>query len=186
MDLLDEAVDRARTVVAEKCPQLASEELEDRAKQVGIGAVKYADLSTSRTRDYIFDADCMVSPNGDTGIYLQYAYARIQSILRKAPDGVTPIAHQDLALEPAERALGLLLDEFGATIVLVTETFEPHRLCAYLHSLAAAYTVFYEHCPVLMASSGEVMETRLLLCQLTGRTLRQGMDLHGIGTSERL
>ncbi|MFD8784304.1 arginine--tRNA ligase [Kitasatospora sp. NPDC059599] len=186
MDLLDEAVDRARTVVAEKSPQLATEELEDRAKQVGIGAVKYADLSTSRTRDYIFDADRMVSLNGDTGTYLQYAYARIQSILRKAPEGVTPAAHQDLALETAERGLGLLLDEFGATIDLVAETFEPHRLCAYLHSLAAAYTTFYEHCPVLKAPSREVVETRLLLCQLTGQTLRQGMDLLGIGTPERL
>ncbi|MFJ2777560.1 arginine--tRNA ligase [Kitasatospora sp. NPDC087315] len=186
MDLLDEAVDRARTVVSEKSPQLATEELEDRAKQVGIGAVKYADLSTSRTRDYIFDADRMVSLNGDTGTYLQYAYARIQSILRKAPEGVTPTAHQGLALEPAERALGLLLDEFGATITQVTGTFEPHRLCAYLHSLASAYTTFYEHCPVLKAPSPEVMETRLLLCQLTGQTLRQGVDLLGIGTPERL
>ncbi|RGD60301.1 arginine--tRNA ligase [Kitasatospora xanthocidica] len=186
MDLLDEAVDRARTVVSEKSPQLATEELEDRAKQVGIGAVKYADLSTSRTRDYIFDTDRMVSLNGDTGTYLQYAYARIQSILRKAPEGVTATAHEDLALAPAERALGLLLDEFGATINQVTATFEPHRLCAYLHNLASAYTTFYEHCPVLKAPSSEVMETRLLLCQLTGQTLRQGMDLLGIGTPERL
>ncbi|MGW2540890.1 arginine--tRNA ligase [Kitasatospora sp. NPDC001574] len=186
MDLLDEAVDRARTVVAEKSPQLATEELEDRARQVGIGAVKYADLSTSRTRDYVFDTDRMVSLNGDTGAYLQYAYARIQSILRKAPEGTTPTAHQDMALEPAERALGLLLDEFGATIGLVTETFEPHRLCAYLHNLASAYTTFYEHCPVLKAPTPEVMETRLLLCRLTGQTLRQGMDLLGIGTPERL
>ncbi|MFD9687285.1 arginine--tRNA ligase [Kitasatospora sp. NPDC059088] len=186
MDLLDEAVDRARAVVSEKSPQLASEELEDRAKQVGIGAVKYADLSTSRTRDYIFDTDRMVSLNGDTGTYLQYAYARVQSILRKAPEGVAPTAHEDLALEPAERALGLLLDEFGATINQVTGTFEPHRLCAYLHNLASAYTTFYEHCPVLKAPTQEVTETRLLLCQLTGQTLRQGMDLLGIGTPERL
>ncbi|QKW20536.1 arginine--tRNA ligase [Kitasatospora sp. NA04385] len=186
MDLLDEAVDRARTVVSEKSPQLPTEELEDRAKQVGIGAVKYADLSTSRTRDYIFDADRMVSLNGDTGTYLQYAYARIQSILRKAPEGVTPTVHQELTLEPTERALGLLLDEFGATITQVIATFEPHRLCAYLHNLASAYTAFYEHCPVLKAPSPAVMETRLLLCQLTGQTLRQGMDLLGIGTPERL
>ncbi|MFF1785577.1 arginine--tRNA ligase [Kitasatospora sp. NPDC058243] len=186
MDLLDEAVGRARIVVSEKSPQLAAEELEDRAKQVGIGAVKYADLSTSRTRDYVFDADRMVSLNGDTGTYLQYAYARIQSILRKAPAGVLPAAHQDLALEPAERALGLLLDEFGATINQVTGTFEPHRLCAYLHNLASAYAAFYEHCPVLKASTREITETRLLLCQLTGQTLRQGMDLLGIGAPEQL
>ena len=186
MDLLDEAVDRARTVVAEKSPQLATEEREGRARQVGVGAVKYADLSTSRTRDYVFDTDRMVSLNGDTGAYLQYAYARIQSILRKAPEDATPTAHQGLVLESAERALGLHLDEFGATIGLVTETFEPHRLCAYLHNLASAYTTFYEQCPVLKAPTRELMETRLLLCQLTGQTLRQGMDLLGIGTPERL
>ncbi|MGW2539468.1 DALR anticodon-binding domain-containing protein [Kitasatospora sp. NPDC001574] len=97
-----------------------------------------------------------------------------------------PAVHQGLALESAERALGLLLDEFGATIDLVTGTFEPHHLCAYLHSLASAYTTFYEHCPVLKAPSREIQETRLLLCQLTGQTLRQGMNLLGIGTPKRL
>jgi arginyl-tRNA synthetase len=186
MDLLDEAVDRARAVVAEKSPHLGEEELEVRARQVGIGAVKYADLSTSRTRDYIFDADRMVSLSGDTGTYLQYANARIQSILRKAPEGLAPAAHTEIALEPAERALGLLLDEFGDTLAQVNETYEPHRLCAYLYAVASAFATFYEKCPVLKASSREVTENRLLLCRLAGQTLTTGMGLLGITAPEQL
>jgi arginyl-tRNA synthetase len=186
MDLLAEAVGRATTVVREKNPQLTPEELTERAWQVGIGAVKYADLSTSRTRDYVFDVDRMVSLTGDTGVYLQYAYARIQSILRKAADNATPAAHPDLPLEPAERALGLLIDEFGDTLALATTTFEPHRLCHYLSSLASAFTTFYDQCPVLKAPSPDIMANRLLICQTTAETLRIGMELVGIATPERL
>lgn len=186
MDLLDEAVERAGAVVAEKSPQLSAEELAERSRQVGIGAVKYADLSTSRTRDYIFDVDRMVSLNGDTGVYLQYANARIQSILRKAPEGVTAQAHPEVALESAERALGLLLDEFGDTLATTATTFEPHRLSAYLFNLASAFTTFYEHCPVLKAPSPQVTENRLLMCQLTSQTLRLGMGLLGIATPDQL
>ena len=186
MDLLDEAVDRARAVVAEKSPHLGAAELEVRAGQVGIGAVKYADLSTSRTRDYVFDADRMVSLTGDTGTYLQYANARIQSIMRKAPEGLAPAPHPAIALEPAERALGLLLDEFGDTLAQVAETYEPHRLCAYLYAVASAFATFYEHCPVLKAPSREVAENRLLLCRLTGQTLTTGMGLLGIPAPDQL
>jgi len=186
MDLLDEAVDRARAVVAEKSPHLGEEELEVRACQVGIGAVKYADLSTSRTRDYIFDADRMVSLSGDTGTYLQYANARIQSILRKAPEDIVPTAHTEIALEPAERALGLLLDEFGDTLAQVTETYEPHRLCAYLYAVASTFATFYEKCPVLKAPNREVTENRLLLCRLAGQTLVTGMGLLGITAPDQL
>jgi arginyl-tRNA synthetase len=189
MDLLDEAVKRATVVVAEKSPQLTSAELTERAMQVGIGAVKYADLSTSRTRDYIFDVNRMVSLTGDTGVYLQYAYARIQSILRKASktaDNATPTAHPGLPLEPAERTLGLLLDEFGDTLATITATFEPHRLCSYLFTLASAFTTFYEHCPVLKAPSSDIVANRLLICQVTAETLRTGMDLLGIATPDRL
>ncbi|MEY9839588.1 arginine--tRNA ligase [Streptacidiphilus sp. EB103A] len=186
MDLLDEAVDRARTVVAEKSPHLAEEELDVRARQVGVGAVKYADLSTSRTRDYVFDADRMVSTTGDTGTYLQYANARIQSILRKAPEDIAPAAHPEIALEPAERALGLLLDEFGETLAQVTDSYEPHRLCAYLYAVASAFATFYEKCPVLKAPSRAVTENRLLLCRLAGQTLTTGMNLLGITAPEQL
>ncbi|MEU6346935.1 arginine--tRNA ligase [Streptomyces sp. NPDC046977] len=185
VDLLDEAVERAATVIREKSSELTDEEVADRAKEVGIGAIKYADLSTSLGRDYVFDLDRMVSLNGDTSVYLQYAYARIQSILRKAGDA-KPVAHPELPLAPAERTLGLLLDEFAETLAGVSETYEPHKLASYLYALASAYTTFYDQCPVLKAETPELRENRLFLCDLTARTLRQGMALLGIRTPERL
>ncbi|MCI0384083.1 arginine--tRNA ligase [Streptomyces sp. CNQ085] len=189
VDLLGEAVGRATAVVREKAEQggleLTEEEIAERGAQVGIGAVKYADLSTSMSRDYVFDLDRMVSLNGDTSVYLQYAYARIQSILRKAGDA-RPAAHPEAELAPAERALGLHLDEFAETLAGVAETYEPHRLAAYLYQLASLYTTFYDRCPVIRAESEAVRENRLFLCDLTARTLRQGMALLGIRTPERL
>ncbi|MET9876157.1 arginine--tRNA ligase [Actinacidiphila glaucinigra] len=185
VDLLDEAVERAATVIREKSSELTDEEVADRAKEVGIGAIKYADLSTSLGRDYVFDLDRMVSLNGDTSVYLQYAYARNRSILRKAGDA-KPVAHPELPLAPAERALGLLLDEFAETLAGVSETYEPHKLASYLYALASAYTTFFDQCPVLKAETPELRENRLFLCDLTARTLRQGMALLGIRTPERL
>ncbi|PWI45563.1 arginine--tRNA ligase [Streptomyces sp. ICBB 8177] len=185
MDLLDEAVDRARAVVEEKSAGLGADEVGERSVQVGIGAVKYADLSTSRARDYVFDLDRMVSLNGDTSVYLQYAYARIRSILRRAQER-TPKAHPQLELAPAERALGLHLDELAATLDGVAETYEPHKLASYLYGLASAYTTFYDQCPVLKAPTPEMVENRLFLCDLTARTLSRGMGLLGIRTPEQL
>ncbi|MEE1931493.1 arginine--tRNA ligase [Streptomyces sp. TRM 70351] len=186
VDLLDEAVERAAGVVREKARDLSDEEIAERAAQVGIGAVKYADLSTSMSRDYVFDLDRMVSLNGDTSVYLQYAYARIQSILRRAV-GVAPAAHPELPLAPAERALGLHLDEFGQTLEAVAESYEPHKLAAYLYGLATHYTAFYEHCPVVKDGvERTVSENRLFLCELTARTLHEGMALLGIRTPARL
>ncbi|WEV26164.1 arginine--tRNA ligase [Streptomyces sp. 71268] len=185
VDLLDEAVDRAAVVVREKAQDLTEEEIAERAAQVGIGAIKYADLSTSAARDYKFDLDQMVSLNGDTSVYLQYAYARIQSILRKAGD-TRPAAHPELTLAPAERALGLHLDQFAETLAEVAEAYEPHKLAAYLYQLASHYTTFYSECPVLKAETPAQVENRLFLCDLTARTLHQGMALLGIRTPERL
>ncbi|MDX3215280.1 arginine--tRNA ligase [Streptomyces sp. ME02-6991-2B] len=186
VDLLDEAVERAASVIREKSSELTDEEVADRAKEVGIGAIKYADLSTSLGRDYVFDLDRMVSLNGDTSVYLQYAYARIQSILRKAGDA-KPAAHPELPLAPAERALGLLLDDFAETLAAVSETYEPHKLASYLYALASAFTTFYDQCPVVKPEPApDVKENRLFLCDLTARTLRQGMSLLGIRTPERL
>lgn len=185
VDLLDEAVDRAATVVREKAQDLTEKEIAERAAQVGIGAIKYADLSTSAARDYKFDLDQMVSLSGDTSVYLQYAYARIQSILRKAGE-TRPTAHPELPLAPAERALGLHLDQFAETLAEVTEAYEPHKLAAYLYQLASHYTTFYSECPVLKAETTEQVENRLFLCDLTARTLHLGMDLLGIRTPERL
>lgn len=184
-DLLDEAVERAMAVVREKNGELSDAEVAERGTEVGIGAIKYADLSTSLGRDYVFDLDRMVSLTGDTSVYLQYAYARIRSILRKAGDA-KPAAHPELPLAPAERALGLLLDEFGDTLASVSETYEPHKLAAYLYSVASAFATFYEQCPVLKAETPETVENRLFLADLTGRTLRHGMALLGIRTPEQL
>ncbi|SNX63108.1 arginyl-tRNA synthetase [Streptomyces sp. TLI_55] len=184
-DLLDEAVQRAAEVVREKALDLSEAEIQERAAQVGIGAVKYADLSTSANRDYKFDLDQMVSLNGDTSVYIQYAYARIQSILRKA-EAVAPAAHPELELHAAERSLGLHLDAFGDTVFEAAAEYAPHKLAAYLYQLASLYTTFYDKCPVLKADTEEQKENRLFLCDLTARTLHQGMALLGIRTPERL
>ncbi|WP_371654051.1 MULTISPECIES: arginine--tRNA ligase [unclassified Streptomyces] len=187
-DLLDEAVERATAVVREKAEKigLTEEEIVENGRYVGIGAVKYADLSTSANRDYKFDLDQMVSLNGDTSVYLQYAYARIKSILRKA-EGADPAAHPELELAPAERALGLHLDAFGELLTEATAEYAPHKLAAYLYQLASLFTTFYDQCPVIKPRPAQdVVENRLLLCDLTARTLHQGMALLGIRTPERL
>ncbi|MFF8569613.1 arginine--tRNA ligase [Streptomyces sp. NPDC015140] len=185
-DLLDEAVQRAAEVVREKARDLTEDEIQERAAQVGIGAVKYADLSTSPSRDYKFDLDQMVSLNGDTSVYLQYAYARIRSILRKAGE-VRPAAHPELELHAAERALGLHLDAFGDTVFEAAAEYAPHKLTAYLYQVASLFTSFYDKCPVIKpAPPQEVAENRLFLCDVTARTLHQGMALLGIRTPERL
>jgi arginyl-tRNA synthetase len=199
VELLDEAVARARAEIETKPHTLEADELETVARQAGIGAVKYADLSTSRTKDYTFDLDRMVSFSGNTGVYLQYAHTRIRSILRKLPgggDGVdarsagAPLdevkVRTDGPLAPSERALALLADQFAPTLVEVAETLEPHRLCGYLFSLAKAFTEFYEACPVLTAESDEIRDNRVALCQLTGATLAEGLRLLGIATPERM
>ena len=187
VDLLDEAIDRATTVVREKAEKvgLTEEEIVENGRYVGIGAVKYADLSTSAVRDYKFDLDQMVSLNGDTSVYLQYAYARIRSILRKAGEA-RPTAHPELELAPAERALGLHLDQFGETVAEVAESYEPHKLAAYLFKLATLLTTFYDQCPVLKADTPAQMENRLFLIDLTARTLHRGMALLGIRTPDKL
>ncbi|WP_329219975.1 arginine--tRNA ligase [Streptomyces sp. NBC_01485] len=188
VDLLDEAVDRATAVVGEKRDKvgLTDEEVVENGRYVGIGAVKYADLSTSAVRDYKFDLDQMVSLNGDTSVYLQYAYARIQSILRKAGEA-RPLAHPELELAPAERALGLHLDQFGELLAEVAAGYEPHKLASYLYQLASHLTTFYDQCHVLSPDNApEVVENRLFLVDLTGRTLHLGMALLGIRTPDKL
>ncbi|MGW7462803.1 arginine--tRNA ligase [Streptomyces sp. NPDC054797] len=188
VDLLDEAVERATAVVREKAEKvgLTEAEIVENGKYVGIGAVKYADLSTSAARDYKFDLDQMVSLNGDTSVYLQYAYARIQSILRNAGDR-TAVPHPELELAPAERALGLHLDQFGELIAEAAAEHAPHKVAAYLYQLASLYTTFYTECPVVKPEPELVVgENRLFLCDLTARTLTKGMSLLGIRTPEKL
>lgn len=188
VDLLDEAVDRATAVVRDKAEKvgLSEQEIEENGRFVGVGAVKYADLSTSAVRDYKFDLDQMVSLSGDTSVYLQYAYARIQSILRKAGEA-RPAARPELELAPAERALGLHLDQFGETVSEAAAEYAPHKLAAYLYQLASHLTTFYDQCHVLSPDNApEVVENRLFLVDLTARTLHRGMALLGIRTPERL
>jgi arginyl-tRNA synthetase len=189
VELLDEAVARARAEIETKPHSLSPEELDTVARQAGIGAVKYADLATSRTKDYTFDPDRMVSFNGNTGVYLQYAHTRIRSILRRLPaEQAERPASVDVRapMAASERALALLTDQFAATLAEVADTLEPHRLCGYLFSLAKAFTEFYEACPVLGAETEQQRANRIALCQLTGATLAEGLRLLGIATPERM
>ncbi|MFF3783699.1 arginine--tRNA ligase [Streptomyces sp. NPDC001933] len=185
-DLLDEAIDRASAVVREKAKDLTEDEITERATQVGIGAVKYADLSTSAARDYKFDLDQMVSLTGDTSVYIQYAHARSRSIKRKAGE-LKSQPHPELELAPAERAMALHLDQFAEVVAEVAAAYEPHKLASYLYQLSSLFTTFYDQCPVLKPEvPGDVAENRLFLSDLTARTLHQGMELLGIRTPERL
>jgi arginyl-tRNA synthetase len=153
---------------------------------VGIGAVKYADLSTDRARDYVFDWDRMLAFEGDTGPYLQYAHARIRSIFRRSgqepPSASVPVVLD----EPAERALGLCLLGYPEAVDNLVSSWAPSRLCAYLFSLATAYTTFYEHCPVLQAPAPAVRDSRLALSALTARVLAHGLGLLGITAPDRM
>jgi arginyl-tRNA synthetase len=189
MDLLDTATRKARATVAEKDHDLTGDELDQIAEQADIGAVKYADLSTSRTKDYVFDVDRMVSFAGNTSVYLQYAHTRIQSILRRVgeagTEGAAPLVDPTLPLHAAERALALRLDGFGDVLVETGQLLEPHRVCGYLYELAKAFSDFYEACPIL-SSPVAVRANRLALCQLTASTLRLGLTLLGIAAPERM
>lgn len=189
-DLLDEAVTRAAAAVAEKNPSLDDAERARVADVVGIGAVKYADLSNDRSRDYVFDWERMLSFDGNTGPYLQYAHARIRSIFRRGgftSDELARIRTAPLRLtEPAERALALHLLGFGAVVTRAAEDFEFHRLCGFLYDLATAFTRFYEKCPVLKADDEETRASRLRLCDLTARVLERGLSLLGIEAPERM
>ncbi|MFJ8040445.1 arginine--tRNA ligase [Kitasatospora sp. NPDC096147] len=185
--LLDAAVESARQAVADKVHGLSAAELEQVVRAAGIGAVKYADLSTSRAKDYVFDVDRMVSLQGNTGVYLQYAHARVRAILRKAPaDRPETGVDTSLPLHPAERALILRLDGFEAVLREVAAESEPHRLCGYLFALAKTLTDFYRHCPVLQASTPELRANRLALCRLTAATLARGLDLLGLRAPDRM
>ncbi len=189
-DLLAEAVERARGILEdlEAPARFQPAELDQIAEAVGIGAVKYADLSTARESAYVFDWDRMISFRGNTGPYLQYATARIRSIFRRAgaadAAGIPPARVQITA--PPERALALRLLDFGAAITQLGQTAEPHRLCAFLFDVASLFTTFYEECPVLKAEPESLRAARLALCALTLRVLTSGLDLLGIPVPEQM
>lgn len=186
VDLIDEAVQRAEIAIAERNPDLADEERRSVAKMLGVGAVKYSDLSTERTKDYVFDWDRMLSFDGNTAPYLQYAHARIRSIFRRGRVEPPPRSSSIPAVtEPAERALALQLLGFPGSVEATLHQWSPSRLCAYLFDLASVFTTFYETCPVL-SSEGDVRTTRLQLCDLTARVLGQGLGLLGIQAPEQM
>lgn len=193
-ELLDQAVEAAAAVVREgaeaRGETVDEAELTRIAEQAGIGAIKYADLSSNRVKDYVFDPERMVAFNGNTGVYLQYAHTRMVSILRKAGErdldvpSVVPGA-VEIPLEPAERALALQLDGLGEVLADVVATYEPHKLATYLYETARAFTEFYEACQVLGAE-GAVRQRRLALVDLTRRTVAQALGLLGIAAPERM
>ena len=187
--LLAEAIERADAETAKRDPTLDPTARRALAPKIGIGAVKYADLANDRIKDYVFDWDRMLAAEGRTGPYLQYAHARIHSIFRKAQEAgvAAATAQAPVALaEPAERALALELLGFGAAVLESADTLKPHRLAGYLYDLAAAFTAFFENCPVLRAPDDKVRESRLKLCALTASVLARGLGLLGIDAPERM
>jgi len=187
--LLDEAVRRAAEIVnanddaKSNGPELSPEERRRVAEVVGIGAIKYADLSQNRTSDYVFSYDKMLAMTGNTGTYMQYAYARIQNIFAKGGVSAEAIRQFDGKIRlkhPAERALGREILRFPEAIELVVEDYRPNQLTAYLFGLANRFSTFYENCPVLQAENAAERQSRLQLCDLTARVIRQGLELLGI------
>ncbi|PYZ78436.1 arginine--tRNA ligase [Citrobacter koseri] len=186
-DLLDEALERARRLVAEKNPDMPADELEKLANAVGIGAVKYADLSKNRTTDYIFDWDNMLAFEGNTAPYMQYAYTRVLSVFRKAEIDESALSSAPVVIrEDREAQLAARLLQFEETLTVVAREGTPHVMCAYLYDVAGLFSGFYEHCPILSAENEEVRNSRLKLAQLTAKTLKLGLDTLGIETVERM
>lgn len=187
VELLDEAVQRAEASIAEKNPELSPAERQKVARMIGIGAVKYADLSSDRIKDYVFDWERMLSFDGNTAPYLQYAHARICSIFRRAGTSrdaarqTTPVLSH-----PSERALALWLLQYDSAVWDALERFSPHRLCTYLYELSSRYTSFYEQCSVLKAESQVMRDSRLALCDLTARILADGLQMLGIDAPEQM
>jgi arginyl-tRNA synthetase len=182
--LLDEAVARADAELVKR-NGVSNSVL---AAEIGIGAIKYADLQNDRIKDYVFDWDRMLAAEGRTGPYLQYAHARICSIIRKAAEsGISRAPNAAISLaDPIEHRLALELADFGHAVIEAGETLRPHRLCGYLYDLASAFTAFFEACPVLKAPDEATRASRLALCELTARVLKTGLGLLGIEAPERM
>jgi arginyl-tRNA synthetase len=187
--LLDESIAEALKVVAENSPELDPAERQQVAEVVGIGAIKYADLSQNRVSDYVFDWQKMMAKNGNTATYMQYAYARTRSVFRRAGITAEAIREQHPAIElshPAERTIGVRLLRLPEVLEFAAEEYKPNVLTDYLFDLANAFSTFWEECPVLKAESAERRDSRLALCDLTARTLKSGLELLGIDVVDRM
>ncbi|CZF77588.1 arginine--tRNA ligase [Grimontia marina] len=184
-DLLDEAEVRAKKLIEEKNPELSAEEKDNIANTVAMAAVKYADLSKHRTTDYVFDWDNMLAFEGNTAPYMQYAYTRVASIFNKAGIDANSIEGQIIVSEEKEKALVSKLLQFEEAVDGVAREGQPHIMCSYLFELAGTFSSFYEACPILNAE-GETKQSRMKLAALTSRTIKQGLDLLGINTLERM
>lgn len=187
-DLLDEAIERAANLVAGKNTGLSQAEQAEVAKAIGIGAVKYADLSKTRTNDYVFDWDAMLSFEGNTAPYLQYAFTRIQSIFRKAEVDEQALSNFNFDInQPSERALALMISQFPDVVEQIAEKAMPHELCHYLFELCGRFMTFYEACPILKESVDQpTREARLKLANLTADVIKQSLHLLGISTVNRM
>jgi len=186
VDLLEEAIERAGRALDGREIAYPADERAILAEAIGIGAIKYADLSTERQRDYVFEWDRMLSFDGNTGPYLAYAHARVRSIFRRAGIDAPPPGSAVHLGEPEERALALELCRLPEAVDLTLEWLAPHRLCGYLFGLSQTFTAFYERCPVLRAPDEETRESRLVLSELTARTLGLGLSLLGIAAPDRM
>ncbi len=193
-DLLEEAIRRAEQSIDDKNPDLLGKEREEVARAVGIGAVKYADLSTERTKDYVFDWEKMLSFEGNTAPYLQYAYARISSIFRKwggdresLTTNFESLMERELStLRAEEILLSRRLVEFPSILDDSVSTFSPHKLCKHLHSIASSFASFYENCAILKEDNEIISQRRLALCEVTSRELKLGLEMMGINVPERM
>ncbi|MFT4994436.1 MAG: arginyl-tRNA synthetase, partial [Paraglaciecola sp.] len=187
VDLLDEALERAEKLVAQRVSDLSDAEKKEVAAKVGIGAVKYADLSKNRTTDYMFNWDSMLSFEGNTAPYLQYAYTRVQSIFRKAGLETSALATPIILEDEQEKALALKIVQYVEAINQLTTDATPHVLCSYLYELASLFMKFYEACPILKDGvPAELRDSRLMLAGLAGRTLKSGLELLGIETMQKM
>ena len=187
IELLDEAVDRAEASIREKNPELPETDRRAVARMIGIGAVKYADLSNDRMKDYVFDWERMLSFDGNTAPYLQYAQARICSIFRRADVSRESVRSSSISIaHQRERALALWILQYDSAVWDALERYSPHRLCTYLYELSTRYTAFYEHCPVLKADDDATKMSRLALCDLTARVLADGLGMLGIESPEQM
>jgi len=168
---------------------LSGDERRNVAERIGIGAIKYADLAHNRTSDYVFSYDKMLAMTGNTAAYMQYSYARVRSIFARGEVDVEALRQSETSIllgSPAERGLAIALLQFGESLERVIDDYRPNHLTAYLFQLASKYSEFFEHCPVLKAETDALRNSRLLLCDLTARTISRGLNLLGIEVVERM